>query len=234
MRRAGREAERGRGDVHADRARCRRRAVTENASSISVVAASSRLNACTSARGSPSGSGGSVDRRKLDAARKVLEEKAPEVIAVGRRQRAAALEQPRGRQAGSLARLLERLDLDAVAVRLVEQLRQQRQELRGQLEARERGGPFVDAQLLLALLLHRGERGLERVGRRGAVAALAAPIEVHRRAMQPHEDGRGLERRRRAAEVLARELLEAEFFGARSTPTGNRCRWPRRALRRAR
>ena len=49
-------------------------------------------------------------------------------------------------------------------------------------------------------------------------AALAAPVEVQRRGMQLHQHPRRLDRRRLAAHVLARQLLEAEFPRAAALP----------------
>ena len=83
--------------------------------------------------------------------------------------------------------LFQRLDLDGVAVRLVQQLVQARLEL---LRQPKRGQLLQVARLLqrlLALALDARERGLERIGRRGLVASLALSVEVHRRAVQAQQ-----------------------------------------------
>ena len=94
---------------------------------------------------------------------------------------------------------------------------------------------LVDATghlLRLALLaLDRGERGLQRIRRRLAVAALAALVEEHRRRGEGHRDGGGLDRQRRMPEVLPREIGEAEFVVAGDLPQEVRIKLPRLHLR---
>ena len=80
--------------------------------------------------------------------------------------------------------------------------------------------------LLQALPLQAGERGLQRLLGRGLEAALAPAVEIHRRRLQLQQDARRLHRRRLAAEVLGRQLGERRTPRAAASPTGNRCRSP--------
>ena len=84
---------------------------------------------------------------------------------------------------------------------------------------------------LAPLALDRRERRLERVGRRLAVAPLAALVEVHRRGRERDGDGRRLGRRGRAAVVLAREVGEAELVVRRHLPQEVRVELARERLR---
>src|SRR5439155_13933801 len=61
------------------------------------------------------------------------------------------------------------------------------------------------------LALGAGERGLEGIGGRRAVAALALLVEMHRRAMQAEGQRSGFRRFGRATEILACELGKCEF-----------------------
>ena len=78
--------------------------------------------------------------------------------------------------------------------------------------------PRVDLLLLLAPLLDARERGLEVLLGRRLVAALAALVEMDRVGVEQERHGGGFVRRGRAAEVLAREVLEAELLAAAHLP----------------
>jgi hypothetical protein len=78
--------------------------------------------------------------------------------------------------------------------------------------------PLVDADRLLLLALDRGQRRAQRVGRRGAVAASALAIEVDRCAVQPEQQARRLDRRRRVAVVVVGEAREVELVLRRALP----------------
>ena len=217
-RRAGREAERRRGDVHAHAhravraARDRERVVDLGGGRV-VEAERRHVRERKIGRQLRRG-----HVRKPGAAREMLEEKPPEVIVVARPERAAALGEPRGREAERLARLLERLGLDAVAVGLVEELREDRAQLVGHLRALERLRPARDSLALLALALEAGERRLQGFRRRGLEAPLALAMEVHRRRVQLEEDARRLDRCRRVAVVLGGEVGESELRLAARLP----------------
>ena len=191
--------------------------VTENASSISVVVASSMLNAWTSASGRSQ-----VDdrrgRRKIGSARKVLKQKSIEMVVARRRDRVAFLEQAQRRELERSGRLFQRFDFHRVAVRLVQQLEQPRPECFGQLEALQLR---LVAGLLLgqhALALDARERRFQRVRRRGPIAPLALLVKIHRRAVQAREQRRRFLRIRRVTEVLARQRVVGEFVLRRALP----------------
>ncbi|VDL03198.1 hypothetical protein FR5810_01660 [Bordetella pertussis] len=83
-------------------------------------------------------------------------------------------------------------------------------------------GHFVDPLLLLfglqALFLQRGQGGGQDVGRGRAVAALAAAMEIGRRAVQAHQQGGLLDRAGGVAEVLGRQRGRVEFLLRRALP----------------
>jgi hypothetical protein len=88
------------------------------------------------------------------------------------------------RQAAFAARRFERLGLTAIAVGLVEQLAENRRELRRQREGLQFADHALDAQCLLALLFETGKSGLENIGWGLAEAALAFAMEIDGRRMQ--------------------------------------------------
>ena len=79
------------------------------------------------------------------------------------------------------------------------------------VEAREPGGPGRHRLLHALLSLDALERELERLRRRRLEAALAPPVEAHRRRMQLDQDAGGFRRGRLAPDVVARQVLEAEL-----------------------
>src|SRR5262249_54867403 len=91
-------------------------------------------------------------------------------------------------------------------------------DLRRTFEAREARGPLRDLLLHEALLLLARERALERLFGRGLEAPLAAPVEIHRRRLQPHQDAGGFHGYGIPADVVARELLEPELRALAALP----------------
>ena len=149
------------------------------------------------------------------APREVLEQEAVQVIAVARRDRAALLEQMDDRHARGRGGRFERLVLDGVLVGRVEQFVQLVAEGLGQLEVREALDERGLRLGLQTLALDARERGLQRIGRCGPVATAALLVEVHRRAVQPQQQPRGLDRGRGMTEVVAteREIVELVLRG---------------------
>ncbi len=152
------------------------------------------------------------------AAREVLEQELVQMVVMRGRQRAAALQQMRRGQMRGGAGRFQRLDLDGVAVRLVQQHRQFVGEFGGQLESAELLGVARLQFGLQALLLGAGQRGLERVGRRGLVAALALLVEVHRRRVQADQRPCCFDGIRRMAEIFLRQRTEVELVLRRGFP----------------
>ena len=150
-------------------------------------------------------------RRERGAARERIDDEAPEVVIVRRRDRAAGMQQLHGTRSRRIARGVERLPLERVLVGPVEEHVELRGERLRQPVLRELGDPLRDVARLALLALDRRQRRLQRVRRRLAVAAAALLVEVHRRARERQRDGRRFGRRRCRAVVLARELVEAEF-----------------------
>ncbi len=214
---ARREPERGRGDVDADPQRAigaaAHREGVVHLGGADVVQAEGRAF-----RERQLGRLGHVVGRKLRAAREELVQKTVEVEIVRVRQQSAAREEPCRREPRALARLLESLRLGLGPVRRIKQLVAQRRQRRGALEALERRHPLGDLLLLALFLFQRSQRELEDLLRRRLEAALSAPMEIHRRGMQPDQDAGGLEGARLAPDVLARELAEAELGCARALP----------------
>ena len=159
-----------------------------------------------------------VHRGKIGPARKSVEQKAIEVVIVGRRNRTAGGKQrqrvgPRGLAGGG-----ERTRFECELVRLVEQHRQffakaRRQTVRLQLGCVSRY--FLQ---LAPFSLDAGARRLQRLRGRSLVAPLALLVEMHRRRMQPQRQRRRLTRRGRPAEILRRQLGEAELRLAAHLP----------------
>src|SRR5439155_19524671 len=157
-------------------------------------------------------------RRKTRAARKELVQEALEVVLVRVVEQAATLEEPCRAEPAIPAGLLQGARLRLVAVRRVKQLVLQRGNFPGTLEARERLRPRLLLGEHALFLFQAGERELEgRLGRR-LEAALAAALEVHRRAVQLEQDAGRLDRTRLAPDVLASESLEVEFRRAGALP----------------
>ena len=187
-----RDPERRRGDVHADAnaavaALDQRKGVVDLGGRGVVDAEGGRLRARQI--GGSVGSGASSHPLPCG---KVLEQEAADMVLRARRQRAAALEQLRRRELERRTRSLQRLRLDRVAIGLVQQPSAHRLEFRRQTAGRQ----LVDVALLLfglrVLALDRGQRSLERLVGRRLVAALAAPIEIHRRRVQLEQQSGGL------------------------------------------
>ena len=227
--RAGRDAERGRGDMDADAQvpagqRGHRERIVDLGGGDVVDAERLDLRQRQVLR-----HGGAPQVRERRAARKMLEQEAVEVVIVRRRQRAAALEELRGRRLQLLARLLQRLPFDALLVRPVEQLR--RRAARTPAAACPlQAAPRTRALLRLAsLALDRRERRLERLRRRRLVAALALLVEIHRRAVELAAAAPPT----RAAPARGRSIRgpasRTRTRPGRSTATENPRRSPRRA-----
>ena len=83
------------------------------------------------------------------------------------------------------------------------------------LELLDIGG---DLPGLVAFALRSRECSLERVGRCGAVTALALLVEMHRRAVQAERERCGFRGFGRSPEVLAGEVGKAEFALAAHLP----------------
>jgi hypothetical protein len=148
--------------------------VTEKASSISVVAASSMEKARTVGQRQIGGSTGASTGREIGAAGEVLEQEAAKVKSWDD----ASAPQASSRRAGdwplSAQAASRALVSQAVAVGLVEQLR-----TRGLSSARAGGreefvAHALDGGSLLALLLEPGQRGLEDLG--GALRKRPRPL----------------------------------------------------------
>ena len=93
------------------------------------------------------------------------------------------------------------------------------------------GFPRRHLFVLAKLSLDRGERGLERVGRRFAITSLAALVEIHWRMSERERDGRRFRRRGRPAVIFLREIREAELVVARCFPQEIRIELSRELLR---
>jgi hypothetical protein len=211
-RRAARDDERGGCDVDADFAAApRQRANRERIIDLGRRRVVDRECAHLGAR--ELGHGGKrpigPKRRSL---RKGLRKKSVEVIVVRRRNRAASGEQRERGGSTAITRGGERFPFERVLVRLVEQHRQLRAQRVGKPIDAELVAPKRELLAFALLALDRRERRLECLGGRLAIAALAALVEVHRRAAQRHRDRSGFRGCRCAAEVIAREIAEAEFF----------------------
>ena len=76
----------------------------------------------------------------------------------------------------------------------------------------EIGGQLADFLFLQALALDGGKRGLQRVGLRGAIAATALAVEIHRHAMQAHQHGGLLHDGGFFTVILVHQQLVVEFF----------------------
>src|SRR5581483_12468449 len=150
--------------------------------------------------------------------RKKLVQEAPKVILVRVLEQAAALEKPRRAEAGVKTGLLEGFRFCFISIRRVQQLVLQCGNLRGTFELRELRGPLSDLRLQAALLLQPGERQFERLLGGCLESALAAPVEVHGRAMQLHQDAGRLYGVRFAADVITSQALKIEFTPARAFP----------------
>ena len=144
---------------------------------------SSRLKAAASASGRSAGGAGSSCGGK-PCPREELVQEAPGgsrgCRPAGRSARTGA---PRVSPV-SRAGLLKRLGLGLGAVRRVEQLVLQRARSRAGIRSARAAPPSRDLLLQALLLLHAGERELERFLGRRLEAAAAAAVEVHRRRVQ--------------------------------------------------
>ena len=147
------------------------------------------------------------DRRETGALGEMLEQEFLQMVILRGRQRAAAMQQMRGGQVRRGAGGFQRLDLDGVAIRFVEQIRKVCGEFGGQFEAGELLGVARLQRQLLSLLLGPGQRGLEHFRGSSAIAALSFLVEVDRRAMQADQRGSGFQRARCVAKILGGDLL---------------------------
>ena len=112
----------------------------------------------------------------------------------------------------------QRLDFDGVAIRFVQDHVQVFGEFRRQLEGAELLGVARLQFGLQAFFLDAGERRLERIGRRGLVAAFALFVEMHGRAVQADQCPRRFDGVRRVAEIFACQTVEVEFVRRRGFP----------------
>lgn len=131
---------------------------------------------------------------------------------------AAALQQLRRRKASCGTGRFQRSGLAAVAVRLVEQLPDDRRKLGWQRAGLQFVGHAGNAQRLLALLFEAGEGGLENLARRPAKTALALAVEVDRRRLQGQQQGRRFDRVGDVTEVLVGKVEEGELAVAEAFP----------------
>ena len=145
-------------------------------------------------------------------------QKALEVVLVCVVEQAATLEKPCRAEAGVAASLLEGARLGLVALGCIQQLILQRGDLGRAVEARERLRPRFLLREHALFLFQAGQGELERRLGRRLEAALAAAIEVHRRAVQLQQDAGGLDHARLAPHVFASESLEIEFRRAGALP----------------
>src|SRR5690606_3259221 len=107
---------------------------------------------------------------------------------------------------------VERLPFHGVLVRPGQQRLGDRRDLRRQRAGDHLVGPrLLQGGLLLFLLDRRQGRG-KNVGRGGAVAALAAPVEIGGRAVQRENDGGLFDRAGRVAEIILRECGGVELL----------------------
>ena len=161
--------------------------------------------------------------------------KAPEVIVVRGRNRAARREKLHRIRLARFARRAERLPLERVLVRLVEQHRKTRAQRVGQAVLRKLAHPGRDLLALARLALDRGKGSLQRIGRRLAIAPLALLVEMHRRGVQQHRHRGGLRGRRAARRSTRARDRRIRTRRPRSPPTGSWGRGRPRAcaLRRA-
>ena len=156
--------------------------------------------------------------RKHRPAGKKLVQEALQVVSVAVRQPSAAREELRRRKARLGTSLLKRLGLRLVAIRGIKQFVLQRGYFRWALASSQRLGPRDDLLLYALFFLHRGKRELQRRLGRRLVAPPAPAVEIHRRPMQLHQHAGRFDRGRVASDVVARQLLEAEFPRAAAFP----------------
>jgi len=216
--RAGRDAERRRGDVDADAdtavaAPLHRQCVVDFGGRLVVH----RERAHVAAR-EFRWIDGFGHRRKAGAARKVLQQEARQMEVERRRDRAAALDQPQLRQSRSRRRVFQRLVFQRVLVRRDEDAREQRDVFGRQPEGRQFRRQMRLPFRRQPLLLQPGLGRRQRLGRRRPVAATALLVEVDRRGVQLLQQRHRFRRPRRVAVILLRQLFEAEFVAARRLP----------------
>jgi hypothetical protein len=164
--------------------------------------------------------GPGIGQRRVEAgaARETARQEAFQVPGVGRGDRAARQQQPQRRRFQFVRGLLDRLVLGRIAVGAQQQPGAERADRLGQAAGHE-VGDVPGALLFLRLAAgHRRQRRLQHVGRRRAEASLGLAVEVQRGAMHAQQDGRGLHRAGLVSEVVAREVLEAEFLLRRALP----------------
>ena len=119
-----------------------------------------------------------VARREGGAARKILDEKTLEVVVVRRADGAAFRQQVDRGKSGICTGGFQRLRLQLVAVRLVEQFAQQRRKFRRQHARLQRFDHALDGERLLTLLFKTGQSGCQNVGRGFLEAAFTLAMEV--------------------------------------------------------
>jgi hypothetical protein len=182
-----------------------------------VVASSIEKAARRHAAGRSAVAGGSIAGKAVPRGN-CSSRKALQVIVVRRADGATLFEQVRRRQTGFAARRFECLGLAAVAVGLVEQLVENRQELGRQREGLEFSDHALDGQGLLALLFETGEGRLENFGRSLAEAALALAMEIDRRRMQGQQQRRRFDRRGDVTEVLVGKIRKRKLAVTHTLP----------------
>ena len=143
------------------------------------------------------------------------------MVVVRRRNRAAQGEQRHRALLRRLAGRGERLPLERVLVRLVEQHREPGPQRVGQAMRTELVGPRGHLLGLALPALDRGERRGQRIGRRLAVAALAPLVEEHRRGGECHRHGGGLDGQRRMARNTRARDRRSRIRRRRRPPTGS-------------
>ena len=145
-------------------------------------------------------------------------QKSAQIKLVGTRQRTGAMQQHLRRQRQLRASRFECLEANRLLVGGIQQLRDLRTQRLGDFKARQLRD-VLRLQFGLALLaFDRGERGLERVFGCGLVAATPLLVEIHRRAVQAHQQRRRLDRHWRTAIVFIGHGLKAKLFLGRHFP----------------
>ena len=179
--------------------------------------------------------------RKVESLRKRRQAERVEMVIVRRRDRAAGGQQRQRIGARGLARGRERLPFERILVRPIEQHLAPRRQCIGKPAGEQRIAPGVDLPRFARLALDRGQRRLQRVRRRLAVAAAPLLVEIHRRRVQQARHRRLLGDARARAEVVAREHREVEFAVVARLPQeidvergGERLRLLERIVRRRR
>ena len=145
-------------------------------------------------------------------------QKLAEIKVVGAGERARAMQQDLRREGQLRTGRFKRLESNRLLVGCIEQLRGLRAQLFGDFTAHQLRG-VARLQLRFALLaFDRGERGLQCVFGCRLVAATALLVEIHRRAVQAHDERGRLDRYRRTAVVFAGHAVGTELVFGRDLP----------------